>query len=715
MLLLVVLAGVVAIIGVFSIQGTVQRNLAIGYQINNLAHQAREAVSEVERLETFFLANYERSGLTNTRSVVTQSVPLRVAEFEQYLSEIADHVTTSGDAQQTWSSDVVTLMNAYNEGILGLIDAVEQRGYIDSEITSLNVEEFGSIGVLRVSADALHAAASEADGGSSIQNLLLELETVEANYIVRGAVQDRFQINSLIDEIRKSTESDPELYDIDMWDELLSAHQSSFEALYRQDIVVERAIQANRGSTIAINRQLEQIETMALEWVDSANQAIFTRVSGVLALISGAIVIAFVVGMVLAAIVTRSITRPLGHITRTAKAISAGDLSQQVNISTKDEVGDLANAFDSMAQDLQHTMESERTRRVRLETMVGLYTDFVQHVAEGDLTTRLNFEEHMEQSEQYDDLLLLGSNLNHMVEQLNHMATQILLTAKEVSDATQEILQATIAQTSSAVQQETAISETLAVVTQVQSTASQTAQQAHLVARTSQESLGVSSVGRTAVEDAVGGMEDIQVRVEGIANNILELSERTQQIGEIIDTVNQLADQSKLLALNASIEAARAGEEGRSFAVVAMEVRQLAGESREATLRVQSILEQIQQATNTSVMATEEGIKGAAVGVELVGKAGDTIRNLTNTIESSAQLGEQIAVSTTQQTTGMDQLLTAITSIRQASGYAANSTRQAEQSAKSLHEMAGRMQSAVAQYQLSVEQPIVATAASDEE
>ena len=93
------------------------------------------------------------------------------------------------------------------------------------------------------------------------------------------------------------------------------------------------------------------------------------------------------------------------------------------------------------------------------------------------------------------------------------------------------------------------------------------------------------------------------------------LSERTQQIGEIIDAVNALADQSKLLALNASIEAARAGEEGKGFAVVAMEVRQLAEQSRGATSRVRDILSEIQDATNMAVMVTEEGSKGAENGM----------------------------------------------------------------------------------------------------
>ena len=107
---------------------------------------------------------------------------------------------------------------------------------------------------------------------------------------------------------------------------------------------------------------------------------------------------------------------------------------------------------------------------------------------------------------------------------------------------------------------------------------------------------------------------DQQGRVDVIEENILALSERTQQIGEIIDTVNAIAAQSNMLALNAAVEAARAGEQGKGFAVVAEEVRDLADRSRQATAQVKAILSDVQRATNATGMATEEGKKGVDAG-----------------------------------------------------------------------------------------------------
>jgi len=132
-------------------------------------------------------------------------------------------------------------------------------------------------------------------------------------------------------------------------------------------------------------------------------------------------------------------------------------------------------------------------------------------------------------------------------------------------------------------------------------------------------------------------MQDLRGRVETIAEQILALSEQTQQVGEIISSVEDLADQSNLLAVNAAIEAAKAGEQGRGFAVVAQEVRTLAEKSKAATVQVRTMLTDIQRATNAAVLATEQGTRGADEGARLVEQAGITIRQLDETIRHSAE------------------------------------------------------------------------------
>lgn len=394
--------------------------------------------------------------------------------------------------------------------------------------------------------------------------------------------------------------------------------------------------------------------------------------------------------------IARSISRPIVRVTQVAARIADGAMDERADVKSNNEIGVLAAAFNQMTDNVQALFEAERETKTYLEQTVSGYSQFIEDVAAGNLKSKLD----LNGGGGDDDLYRLGSNLNDMVENLRDMALQIRDTVSNVSSAAAQIQAATTQQTATATEQDAAVTQTVATVEEVRATVQQTSERAQAVADASQQSVNVSRNGQQAVTDTVQGMDVIRKRVENIAENILMLSERTQQIGEIIDTVNALADQSKLLALNASIEAARAGEEGKGFAVVAMEVRQLAEQSRDATARVRGILNEIQQATNTAVMVTEEGSKGAESGMGMAQRAGESIRELATTIEEAAQAAMQIAASTNQQSNGMDQLASAMTQIQQATAQTAASARQTEQSIRELNEMAKRLELAASRYEI---------------
>lgn len=397
--------------------------------------------------------------------------------------------------------------------------------------------------------------------------------------------------------------------------------------------------------------------------------------------------------------IIRQSLQPVRSLTAAADAITQGDMDVEIDIHSRDEVGQLAQAFRTMTDSLAAMVQRERTDRAALEETVADYTDFVERVAGGNLAIRLEMRENGD-SERNTDLYRLGGYLNSMVENLAEMASQIRDTAAAITPAVNDFQALAAQQSATSTEQNAAITQTAATVEQVRATAMQTSERAHHVMESSQESLNVSHAGESSVSDSINEMRLIRERVESIAENILRLSEQTQQIGEIIEAVNALADQSRLLALNASIEAARAGEEGKGFAVVAMEVRQLAEESSEATSRIRDILQEIQQSTNSAVMVTEEGSKGAESGQLQIERTGQAIRELASVIEQSAQAAIQIASSANQQTTGIDQLVEAMSHIRAASHETTSSAKQAEQSAHDLSNLAQQLEQLAARYEI---------------
>ena len=424
-----------------------------------------------------------------------------------------------------------------------------------------------------------------------------------------------------------------------------------------------------------------------------------TIANSTLQVITFVIVGAILIAIVLSTFAARYIVTPIEQLSQTVKAFQAGNFQRRAHMNRNDEIGDLSNAFDTMSDELQSLIEAERASKTRLEATFGEYKEFAERIAGGDLTAQLEFETH-EHEATTEDIYRLGANLNGMVTNLRNMTSQIRDVASAVNYAVNDIQSAASHQHTAITEQNAAITQTMTTVADVRTTVEQTAQVAQQVAESSRQSITVSKQGQQIVLDSISGMEIVKTQVASIAETILVLSERTQQIGEIIEAVNTLADQSKLLALNASIEAARAGDEGKGFAVVAMEVRQLAEESRKATSRVSNILHEIQQATNEAVMVTEEGSKGAEAGMSLAEAAGAAIRDLATALEGAMQAANQIEDRTKIQTKSTEQLTTAMMQIQESSTQAATSAEQTAQKVHNIVEMANQLEKAAARYQL---------------
>ncbi|MBU2489437.1 MAG: HAMP domain-containing protein, partial [Proteobacteria bacterium] len=397
-----------------------------------------------------------------------------------------------------------------------------------------------------------------------------------------------------------------------------------------------------------------------------------------------------------------SLSGPVRKLTQVAQRVAAGDLEVRAEVKSRDETSILADSFNTMitslkvlVDDLNQKAKVENRMRRRLEVTVRAYGSFVEKVGQGDLTHELLI------TEDGDQLAALGGNLNRMAESLRELTREMGQAVSSIHQTSSGILASTTQQAATASEQSAAVAETTSTVEEVRQTAQQTAERTRQVSVMVQESTDEANRGMTSVHQAEAGMAAIRDQVENISRTILDLSEKTQKIGEIISTVNDIADQSNLLALNAAIEAARAGEAGRGFAVVAEEVRSLAEQSRGATAQVREILGEIRKSADSAVMVTEEGTRRAETGVELSRITGQAIANIAERITKAALATQQIAVSTNQQLVGMDQITAAMESINQTTQEAEDGTRTVEAEALSLNALAGQLQELVKRYKLS--------------
>jgi methyl-accepting chemotaxis protein len=253
-----------------------------------------------------------------------------------------------------------------------------------------------------------------------------------------------------------------------------------------------------------------------------------------------------------------------------------------------------------------------------------------------------------------------------------------------LTSASAEILAGTTQQATGVQEQAAAVTETVATIEQISQTAESSNDRAKAVAESSLRAVDNGVVGRRAVDDTVTVMGDVKTRTESIANSILALAEQAQAIGEIIAVVNNVADQTNILAFNAAIEASRAGEQGKGFGVVASEIKSLAEQSKKATVQVRQILGEIQRATNSAVIATEHGAKTVDEALHTVHQADEAIRALTDIVADAARSATQISASANQQSIGMAQIQRAMRDISDTTAQSLASTRQTEQAARDL-------------------------------
>ena len=383
--------------------------------------------------------------------------------------------------------------------------------------------------------------------------------------------------------------------------------------------------------------------------------------------------ISLVGSLLIAYFLASGISTSVNEMVRVADGIASGDLSVEVRTEGKgDEIGDLARSFGQIIDSSQE--------------MAGV----ADRIASGDLKVEVKPRSERD---------VLGKALADMVANLRQQIGGIVEGANVLSSSTSEILASTRQLASSAAETATSVNETTTTVEEVRQTVELASQKAGEVSAGAQQVVQTAQSGRQATDQTLQGMNQTQTQMEAIAESVVRLSEQSQTVGQIITTVDDLAEQSNLLAVNASIEAARAGEEGKSFGVVAEEIRSLAEQSKQSTLQVRSILSEIQQATSAAVMAAEQGSKTVALGVSQAGEAGEAIGALAESVSESSQAALQIAASSQQQLAGMDQIVGAMESIREASTQNASSTQQVETSALNLDEVGQRLKELVSQYQ----------------
>jgi len=434
---------------------------------------------------------------------------------------------------------------------------------------------------------------------------------------------------------------------------------------------------------------IEQLNWTGLITIETQEALAPVAASTRLALISGLVAALAAAG--LAVLVTRGLTVQVRHIMDLFSQIGIGNFDTRAKVTSGDELGTMTESLNAM---LDNTLALIQTREERdaMQASIMKLLDEVGGVAEGDLTG---------EAEVTADITgAIADSFNFMITQLRDVISGVQEATLQVSASANEIQTTAehLAQGSEA--QAMQIADTAAAIDEMAVSIQQVSENATLSATVGEQALANAQQGAEAVQDTVEGMNRIRDQVQETAKRIKRLGESSQEIGEIVQLIDDIADRTSILALNASIQAAMAGEAGRGFAVVAEEVERLAERSTEATKQITTLIRTIQNETNEAVAAMESTTQEVVEGSLLADQAGQALSEIEGVSNRLAELSQSISLASKQQARGSETLAISMDEISEVTQQTAAGTKQAALSISTLALLADELRASVSAFRL---------------
>jgi twitching motility protein PilJ len=393
----------------------------------------------------------------------------------------------------------------------------------------------------------------------------------------------------------------------------------------------------------------------------------------------------------LAYFLQRTVTEQIVEINRLFDRISVGDLAARAEARSGDELGRLTVSLNRMLDNTLTLVQSSEERD-RIQRSIEKLLDEVAGVAEGDLTKEAEVTAEVTGA--------IADSFNYMIAELRNIIAQVQQTTLQVSAAANQIQRTAEELATGSEKQSSQIVETTSAVDEMAQSIQHVSSNAVSAARVAKEALENARRGAGAVVKTIEGMHAIRGRVQETARRIKRLGESSQEIGEIVSLIGDIADRTSILALNASIQASAAGEEGRGFAVVAEEVESLAERAAESAKRIAGLIKMIQQDMNEAVGAMEETTREVVGGSNVANEAGQKLDQIETVSTELASLIQSISESSRMQARGSESVAHAMSDISSVTRRTAEGARQAAESIRNLARLADELRHSVSRFKV---------------
>ncbi|MGL1932567.1 MAG: methyl-accepting chemotaxis protein [Desulfotalea sp.] len=680
----VALIGVISIFLMNQIRETAEEIVTVDARVMKLAQQVELESLQALQMEQKYLLNYKALGFKNARAEYMERALGHIKNANKIINELKSLSIEEDDEPGEGNSGIAKqLLNiqqrldVYAKNLTNVVVQIELRGHKNE----------GVLGELHKAVEGLKKG-SRSSAGRQIQADLLKLVSYEKDYLLTGERKSKIAVQKQAFFLKeKITSSDLDA----VTKQRMILYADEYMNKFKQIISIDKnSANAERNVHAAMNSIQPSITTIlesviheSTEDLDSMveqneqNSLIIIAVTGFVALF----------GFLISILISGRLTKQIDKIMDLFGSIGQGDFSSRSEIVTSDELGEMAESLNAMLDNTLSLIQSRDERDAIQGSIMNLLME-IAGLADGDLTVRAEVTEEITGAIA-DSFNSMAEELSRVVHQVKDASSQVGQSSHEVENVTKKLSEYSEAQAAKIAEAISSINEMADTIKLVSSRASESADVSEKARASAQE-------GSETVKKTNEAMASIKENMKGTSRTIKRLGESSQEIGNIVQLIQDITDRTSILALNASIQASMAGDAGRGFAVVAEEVQRLAERSAESTKQIETLIVTIQGEISTASVSMENSILQVVEGTDLADQAYNKLEEIENVSSNLAEIIQSISTTAQQQATDSEAITSMMEEVGVLTDQATNMTRETTSSMKTITATSEKLEESIA-------------------